>query len=72
MELQVNPRSRLSPDATQLKLRISEDPDDKLGDDQHPDTENHVDPLLPLSPNGEGVYKWQKRLNLWRTQARSW
>ena len=63
VELQVNPRSRLSPDATQLKLRISEDPDPQLGDDQHPETENHVDPLLPLSPNGEGAYKWQKRLN---------
>ena len=60
MEFQIYPHSRLMPGIKSVRLRVKEEEDPKLGTDQHPENENHVDPVLPLSPNSQQGFKWQK------------
>ena len=62
VQFKVPPASQLMPRVKSVQLRIKEEPDAQFADNQHSDAENHIDPVLPLTPS-PGTYpgmKWQK------------
>lgn len=56
--------AHLDPQLQTISMRIKEEEDPKLGQDQHTEEDNHVDVSLPLKPGGGDAqsYKWQKRI----------
>ncbi len=63
IEFVVGSKTHLDPDLQNIKLRIQEEEDSKLGADQHTEADNHVDVTLPLTPGTEDAekFKWQKK-----------